>query len=87
MNLKENSASKSRLELLLNLTTKITSSLDLRRFCARLPAEHNAEVIDADAVSYVPDDSVGENLSNCCGFSAWQGGVEGRGETVTLSSC
>src|SRR6476659_24009 len=52
---------KERLELLLNLTTKITSSLDLREVL-RAIAANIREVIHADAVTVVLPDAASEKF-------------------------
>jgi hypothetical protein len=67
-----------RLELLLNLTASITSSLDLREVL-RAIAANIREVMQADAVAVsLPDTASGKVRVFAGGFSGWQGGSQGR---------
>src|ERR1700719_2641822 len=75
---------KERLELLLNLTTKITSSLDLREVL-RAIAANIREVIHADAVTVaLPDAASGKSRVIAVDFPHGKGAVKEE-VTVTLS--
>jgi formate hydrogenlyase transcriptional activator len=75
---------KERLELLLNLTTKITSSLDLREVL-RAIAANIREVIHADAVVVsLPDAASGKSRVIAVDFPHGKGAVREE-VTVTLS--
>ena len=75
---------KERLELLLNLTTKITSSLDLREVL-RAIAANIREVIHADAVVVsLPDAALGKSRVIAVDFPHGKGAVKEE-VTVTLS--
>jgi len=75
---------KERLELLLNLTTKITSSLDLREVL-RAIAANIREVIHADAVVVsLPDAASGKSRVIAVDFPHGKGAVKEE-VTVTLS--
>ena len=75
---------KERLELLLNLTTKITSSLDLREVL-RAIAANIREVIHADAVVVsLPDAASGKSRVIAMDFPHGNGAVKEE-VTVTLS--
>jgi formate hydrogenlyase transcriptional activator len=75
---------KERLELLLNLTTKITSSLDLREVL-RASAANLREVIHADAVVVsLPDAASGKSRVIAVDFPHGKGAVREE-VTVTLS--
>jgi len=75
---------KERLELLLNLTTKITSSLDLREVL-RAIAGNIREVIHADAVVVsLPDAASGKSRVIAVDFPHGKGAVKEE-VTVTLN--
>jgi len=75
---------KERLELLLNLTTKITSSLDLREVLRSIAANIR-EVIHADAVVVsLPDAASGKSRVIAVDFPHGKGAVKEE-VTVTLS--
>src|ERR1700724_2564878 len=67
---------KERLELLLNLTTRITSSLDLREVL-RVIAANIREVIHADAVVVsLPDAASGKNRAFAVDFPHGKGVIK-----------
>ena len=67
-----------QLELLLNLTARITSSLDLREVL-RAVAANIREVIDADAVGVaLPDAASGKLKIFAMDFPHGKGGRQGR---------